>query len=247
MRFVTDTADISFNDYEILFNTTNYEALPTKRVKRESVIGRNGQLTFDDGYSNKLIQAELSQPYQTRTGRKMTMRDVIPELAKLGKLFLAYEDDIYWYGRVIDGASTNIEFAINRTAVVFEVNPLAYSALEEDLTWGEADVSWGAADFDWGGSSLTETFGVGTHTVVNRGNHISQPSYIINGAGSITINGETFTATEACIVDVENKIVYNSGANKMSAFTGDFEVLAVGDNTLVTDVQVKVAYKDRWI
>lgn len=71
----------------------------------------------------------------------------------------------------------------------------------------------------------------------NSGKRVAQPLIQIFGTGTLgcNINGTQFTVkniTESVTVDVESQLVYSGAASEADEFTGDYPLLAVGQNTI---------------
>jgi len=247
MKLVTDNTTIVFEDYGLIPFSNAYDQTPSRRVRKESVIDRNGELTFIDGLNNKQIDMSFYVTGDTLQVRKQLIREITPELLRGGELHLNFENDIFWKAKVLNSSNIQVDFAVDTLNVRFDCEPLAYSAVSEDTTWIETDISWAVADFTWAGTDTQETFTSGTHTVTNRGNYPSNLVIACNGAGTVTIGSQSFTVTEECIVDTDNMIVYNDSVNKIGSFTGDFIILPVGESTLTTDVEIQLINKDRWV
>jgi len=251
MKWVTASTTILFDaTNNIIPKTTGYAQLPSQRVTKEKVINRNGEYTFVDGLNNKQVTMDITQAYDIITARRLRLRDLAPYLIREGKLYLDYENDIYWEGRVLSQSDIKLDKGLDILTVTFDLDPLAFSTLTNDigvLTWGDAEIDWGSTDIEWGDDIPPTEFAIGTHTITNLGNYTSKPKWIVSGAGTITVGTQEFEVTEACTVDTENLIVYNGTTTKMSAFTGDFINIAPGESTLVTDVAIEVVNKDRWL
>lgn len=251
MIFKTDNGTIDFsNDYDYKVATISYDDLPSKSFSEESVIGKDGQYTFDGGYNKRLITVQLqNKSNQTLATRRYNSREIKRVLQYQGELTLNYDSDIYYKARVLN--SSGVSFNSNYDVLVlrFRCQPLSYTELDGDISWEDADINWSTADLAWDGSDTKKTFESGTYTITNRGNVDSKPTYVVSGAGTITIGGESFTVTEACSVDTEDLVVSNGSTNKIQSFTGDIEklTLPIGDTTLTTNVNVTVENKDRWL
>ncbi len=247
MKLITDNTTIVFEDYGLIPWSSSYDQTPSRRVRKESVIDRDGELTFIDGLNNKRITIMFYVTEDTLQTRRANLRAITPELLRGGELYLNFENDIFWKAKVLDSSNIDIQFAVDSLYVTFDCNPLAFSAISEDTTWIETDISWALADFTWTGTDTQETITAGTHTVTNRGNYPAKLTIACNGAGTVTIGTQSFTVTEGCIIDTDKMIVFNNSVNKISSFSGDFITLPVGDSTLTTDVEIQLINKDRWV
>jgi phage-related protein len=248
MKLITDNTTIVFEDYGLIPLSSRYDQTPSRRVRKESVIGRDSELTFIDGLNNKQITIEFYVTYSTLQVRRANLREITPELLRGGKLYLNFENDIYWNAKVLNASNISIDFAVDSLSVTFDCKSNALSAIQGgDVAWEDLDISWDLLNMYWNAENIQTTFAAGTHTIYNYGNTTSKPVYVMSGAGTVTIGTESFTVTEACTIDTEKMIVYNGTVNKMSSFTGDYIELSVGTSTLVTDVEVEVQYKDWWI
>lgn len=249
MIFEVDSVQYDFQElYGYVVKTIVYDELPAKRYTKEEVIGKHGSYVFTDGYKDKNITVLLTlADSPSLATRRFNARTIKELLTQQGFLILDYESDIKYKARVLDATAIEFYGSYDILEIPFVCHPLAYSNINEDTTWAEININWSLADFTWGGADTQETFTAGTHTITNRGNETSEPVYVVSGAGTVTIGTESFTVTEGCIIDVDKKVVYNAGVNKMSSFTGDFIELAPGESTLTTNVEIKVHNKDRWV
>ena len=266
MKYIVDGTEYDFTDmYSYIVNTVSYEDIPSTRSSKESVIGRDGQFTFTDGLNNKQISIEMHlKDSSSLVTRRVNARDIRKVLLQPGKLILPYENSIYYNAQVWKQANIRFNSTYDTLRITFDVEPYAYSVLEDltDLTWGDADISWGAADFTWGASEGETTFeftSAGTITITNLGNATAEPIIKITGDNNITIaddNGNSFTYTGLAgvlYIDCQNYIVYdNSAVNKIANFSGDFLQLNEGENTLdvtgtFTDVEIVFENKNRYV
>lgn len=248
MRLETASGTIVFEDYGFIPTIVDYQQVPPRRVRKESVIGKDGDLTFLDGFNNRTIGVRFIVTGGALTARRSTMREITPHLIEGGKLIINPENDIYWKVRVLGDDNITFNYSYDELEILFDAEPTAYSVIDGSVyTWEDADISWGLADLRWDGEDLVDTFDSGTHTLYNRGNYEALPVIDVAGAGTVTIGAYSFTVTEAVTVDCARFVVYSGSTNKMTAFSGDFPVIAPGANTLTTDVTITVNDKDRWV
>lgn len=248
MRLITDNYDIDFQSLGLIPTTTAYDQVPGRRVRRESVIDRDGNLTFYDGLNDKRITVRFFITPENISNRRDILRGITPALLEGGNLIMDYENDIYWKAKVDGPENIRLGFSVDEFAVTFIVEPRAFSVLDdEELTWEDADFNWALADLRWDGADLQSTFSAGTHTVYNRGNTDAPLVVVVSGAGTVTVGTQSFTVTESCTVDSSRLVVYSGSTNKMGSFTGDFIELPPGTSTLTTDVSISIENKDRWV
>ena len=248
MKLITNETTIVFEDYGMIPFSESYDQTPSRRVRKESVIGRDSEITFIDGLNNKQITVGFYITYSSLQERRINIREVTKQLLNGGKLYLNFENDIYWNVNVLSSSSINIDYASDKLTVSFDAKSNALSALDdEDVTWEELDISWSLLDVYWNSPGIQTNYIATDTTIINKGNTPSKPVFVMSGAGTVTIGSESFTVTEACTIDTEKMIVYSGSTNKTGSFTGDYINIQVGTNTLSTDVSFEILYKDWWI
>ena len=248
MKLITNETTIVFEDYGMIPFSESYDQTPSRRVRKESVIGRDSEITFIDGLNNKQITVGFYITYSSLQERRINIREVTKQLLNGGKLYLNFENDIYWNVNVLSSSSINIDYASDKLTVSFDAKSNALSALDdEDVTWEELDISWSLLDVYWNSPGIQTNYIATDTTIINKGNTPSKPVFVMSGAGTVTIGTESFTVTEACTIDTEKMIVYSGSTNKTGSFTGDYINIQVGVNTLSTDVSFEILYKDWWI
>ena len=248
MKLITNETTIIFEDYGMIPFSESYDQTPSRRVRKESVIGRDSEITFIDGLNNKQITVGFYITYSSLQERRINIREVTKQLLNGGKLYLNFENDIYWNVNVLSSSSINIDYASDKLTVSFDAKSNALSAIENgDITWEELDISWDLLDMYWNGSDIKTDYTLSDTAIINRGNTTAKPVFAISGAGTVTIGTESFTVTEACTIDTEKMIVYSGSTNKTGSFAGDYINIQVGTNTLSTDVSFEILYKDWWI
>lgn len=237
--------------------------LPNRRVKRESVIGRDGNIIFPDGFDNKIVslEAELMGDGIQEVQRDMRMLSGI--LYQPGQLILDYEADKLYQARLIDVQSSVPGRSTSIINLVIEVDPMQKSFIKpgENISWDNADISWVLADFPWGGYTVSFNPTSGdTLTITNSGNYKALPIIKLSadsGNVTATLGTESFTYSnlDSTIVNVdsENHAVYTDAiVNKKSNHSGDFLELQPGENDIIitgtfVNLTIEFDYRHAWI
>ena len=115
----------------LVVKTVNNPLLPPKRIQRVTVMGRNGEYLFEDGYNNKVLEFRCSLAKGTLKERRQTSRDIASWLSSAGDLVLDYESDkTYKVVRAVSDVSLSVEQAWDEFSIIFETEPFQYGALK---------------------------------------------------------------------------------------------------------------------
>lgn len=200
----------------LIVKTVNNPLLPSKRVNRVNVMGRDGAYIFEDGYDNKLLEFKCMIAKGTIKERRIRARDIALWLSGTGDLILDYESDkTYKVVKSVSDISLIIEQVVDEFSIIFEVEPFQYGSFK--------------------------TFSVDNPTsvvITNNGNTEADTLISVTGTGDVTITCETqsFTlkgTTEKLNLDSKRILVYTDTLiNVISKHDGDFIKLAPGTNTL---------------
>lgn len=257
MLFVTADESIDFNEYKYIMKTFKYPGLPSVRTSKQSVIGRDGNFNFSDGFNNKIIRVTLTAiDAADISERRANARYLEAVLAKPGQLTLDYETDIFYLANAYKGADVQFNASFDTLSIEFECDTFALSRINDQIPWEEIDTQWASWAMPWEGDP--EEFTVVPTDVIdvnNRGNHESLPIIKLDGVGDVTLthsNGSTLTYTGLngiINIDTRNMIVYDDLlANKISSFSGDFIGLVIGDNLITvtgTFVTLDVEFENK--
>jgi phage-related protein len=265
-KYITADGIFDAADHGISIITTDLPLLPNKRSVSERIIGRNGNVVFEDAYDNKEIALECTFiDGVALEERRQTIREVSAALSKPGSLILSYEPDKKYFASLTKQASLKINNSHDVFSLSVEVEPIAHAVYDpQDLTWEQAEMTWYSANFPWNGyqSQFTIPDASETISVVNLGNFESTPIVILTGVTATTkiaLGTDDFTITGlngTIYVDLQNLIVYSgttSYVNELSKFSGDFIKLQPGPNSLVvtstgfTSLTVGFRNQDAWI
>lgn len=248
MIFIGQDKTIDFENFK--YFTTFYQNTPSQEQRNYRVIGRDEDVIFTNGLTNKRLQINLL-PIDTNIQNRMSMyRELKSEFLKGGHIILDQENDVKYKCKLLNG--TNIRYSGNydTISVTFDLSPTALRSYDpETLTWETAAVSWNLADFNWDQTEFTIPSDTGTFTLTNKGNIVSKPLFVIDGNVVITCNGKSFEIinniqeitlsvgdpplffAERIYVDTDKMIVYNgSKENVINRFVGDFINFEPGEN-----------------
>jgi phage-related protein len=261
MLYITADRTINFEDFNYILKTNKYEQIPTLRNSQKSVIGRNGNFTFRDGFNNKNIKVKLTAIDSPDIMiRRANARELTQELIKPGKLVLDYEKNIYYDANVFNGATVKFNSSYDELDIEFNVDAIAFSRIGGNLVWEDTDIPWNSIDIPWSGDAFNyDVVSTDVIEVINRGNIESGPIITIEGVGDVTFthtNGKTFTYTGLngiINIDSRNMIVYDDSlVNQITNYSGDFIELDVGTNSITitgtfVTLNINFAKKDFYI
>jgi phage-related protein len=255
MLWITKDKQLDFEELGYHLRTVKYPQIPSVRNSKVSVIGRDGQVIFKDGYDNKNPRVLLTAIDSGNiVERRANARIINQELVKEGKLVLDYENDIYYSARILSGTSVKFSASYDEVSITFDVDPIAISRIEGDIVWEDADYSWALLNIPWAGDPFE--FSVTTSdtiTVNNRGNEPSKPIIRLETTSSQTVTvtkgTEAFTVTGLngiINIDTKRMIVYDDTlTNVIDKFDGDWIGLAVGDNSIDVTGTVDITYSKK--
>lgn len=200
----------------LIVKTVNNPLLPSKRISRVNVMGRDGEYIFEDGYDNKLLEFKCMMAKGTIKERRIRARDIALWLSGTGDLILDYEGDkTYKVVRTVSDVSLTVEQVVDEFSINFEVEPYQY------------------------GSFQTVSVGNPTSVVItNNGNVEADTLISVTGTGDVTITcgTQSFTLkgmTEKLNLDSKRILVYTDTlVNAISKHNGDFIKLAPGNSTI---------------
>lgn len=255
MLWITKDKQLDLDALGYKLTTRNYQQIPSVRNTKASVIGRDGEILFKDGYNNKTLSVVLTaKESYSIVERRSNARVINQELAKEGKLVLDYENDIYYNARILQGTSVDFNSSFDRLSITFDLDPIAISRIDGDLIWEDTDISWALLNIPWDGDTFEYSVVTSdTITVNNRGNIESLPIIRLetttNQTVTVTKGAQSFTITDLngiVNVDMQNLIVYDDSlVNRISKYTGDFYGLDVGDNSITVTGTVDITFSKK--
>ncbi|MDD3288111.1 MAG: phage tail family protein [Alphaproteobacteria bacterium] len=245
--------------------------MPYVAPKRSSVVtipGRNGQVVFEDGYDNIIIELACKLPGEDIYGRRKAAREIASFLSQTGILIFDYEPDMQ-YQVVKSGSDISSVFGdrthIEDFTITFECEPYQTNTFyNDDLgdAWDAAEISWDEARYPWDGTGVTRIFSNMTSgktmTLYNAGTFDALPVIKLEGvATSLSFGGMTFTNLNGTVyIDTKNQLAYSlSGSakvNKISNFSGNFPKIGVGFTTFtvsgtISSLKVTFDYKNTYL
>jgi len=216
--------------------------LPTLIKRKLTIAGQDGAWDFGNNTyeeSQILIECTLIQPLSKRA----LIRILALWLSDKSNISFSDEYDKYYYGRLYDTFTEEIDGLVGTFALTFEVDPFAYNLskttdeilLGADIPLG-SDISLGNAD----NYEITLT-GPDSMSIDNFGTRSLRPTIIINGSFddiTISFNGKSLayggpSASQELIIDGLNYTAELDGVNKLDLITGDintFLTLTPGAN-----------------
>lgn len=255
-------------EFGLTVKSVNIPLVASNRTTSESVLGRDTQYDFTDGYNKKQValRCELHNSINY-AGRKAQARQIVEWLYEPGQLILNYEADKYYEARLIEQIDVEMLTVYDTFTLVFEVDATQKSTYENsDITWETADIIWSGAEITWNMLDLETAFtGVTTGaelTVKNLGNYEALPIISLSGtAASVTLTddkGNSFTygsLNGTIYIDCDNKLVYSVSGDKVnqrSNFAGDYIKLLAGTNTIdvtgtITSLDISFDFKNTYI
>lgn len=143
--------------FHIAVRTTKIPYIPEKRQKTETVQGRDGGYTFEDGYNNIKIPVSCSFTTDTLVERRKTARRIASWLntsVKPAILIFDYEPDIeYKVTKIInniEGAFRGALVPVDDFDITFECEPYQTNTFSNDnITWENMTSAWMDADIVW--------------------------------------------------------------------------------------------------
>jgi len=266
-KYITESGTFDGNEHGIVVVTNDIPLLPNKRSVSEQVIGRNGNIVFEDAYDNKTISLDCAFINGlTIEERRQSVREVSAALSKRGYLIMDYEPDKKYFASITNGVSLKLGNSYDRFNLNIEVEPICHSAYNpSDLTWEQAEISWFSANLPWNGYQTVFVIPDASETISinNFGNFESTPVIAMTGVTATTkiaLGSDDFTITGlngTIKVDLRNMIVYSESGgvftNQLLKFSGDFFILNPGVNSLVvtstgfTSLSVEFINQDAWI
>lgn len=208
------------NSYNFgLFANANTFNSPAKEVETFAVPGRNGDLVVSNNrYGNITASYEVGIVSDFAT----TSRDLAMWLLADGA-YHRLEDSIYPDTYRMARFTGDLEFAVN--------------ALYET---GSAVLTFDCLPQRYLVNNTPLTFTAGETKTINS-SYFTEPLYILQGAGTVTVNGVTMTSTSAVTIDCQRMQCYEGTTNKNNDVTLDeFPVLNVGSNSVTSTVAMQL-------
>lgn len=223
----------------IFKNTSDYseiqvffEQLPlfaSNRYQKQSIQGRDGQITIVDGKDNKEMVC-IVRIISNDTGRKMRLiRELAQWLSGSGQLVLNFDQSIVYEAQLLNTIPVDKAFALYEFTLVFDLKPLGESNWDPFNFKTDDPVP---TDIEWPVDGYQNSFDVtGTTniTLKNNGTYKSYPLIVLNGSAdsvSITYDSKTLTyenlSNEEVTIDTKNWKVFQDSANKRSGLTSGF-------------------------
>ncbi len=200
----------------LVVKTVNNPLLPSKRINRVNVMGRDGEYIFENGYNNKELEFKCMMAKGTIKERRIRAREIASWLSGTGDLVLDYEEDkTYKVVKTVSDVSLTVEQVVDEFSIIFEVEPFQFGSFQ--------------------------TFSVDNPTsvvITNNGNVEADTLISVTGTGDVTITcgTQSFTLkgmTEKLNLDSKRMLVYTDVlVNAISKHDGDFIKLAHGNNTI---------------
>lgn len=259
MIYTSLNGSFNFEDYYVIKEVSGLD-LPQQKSSKQSVIDRNGDFTFLNGFMNKPLNISLlaieGKTIEERRTAAIEMKKVI---SLSGTLVLSFYPVVSYEATVVDGSNINFTGIYDEISLSFDLKPLGKTVLTADgFTWGNTEIPWGQMDNPWGDSFEYAPVAGDTINILNVGNVISTPILKLSGTGDVTFTkgSESFTYTgleTSVFVDVENLIVYNSSnENKIANYDGDFIPLQIGDNLFTitgsfSGLTIEIINKDMYV
>ncbi len=208
---------IHTSEFKGLVVKTIYNPLsPAKRIQRVTVMGRDGEYVFENGYNNKFLEFRCSLAKGTIIERRQRAREIASWLSSTGDLVLDYENDkTYKVIKTVSDISLSMEQAWDEFNITFETEPFQYGEFK-------------TLSFD----------NPSTVVVNNQGTYEAETLISITGTGNVTVSSEGYSftligITEKLNIDSKKMLVYtDANENEISKHSGNFIKLKPGNNTI---------------
>ena len=189
---------------------------PEERVEHVTIPGRPGELTITEG--DDIYQSYIQTVAVTVVGHTH-VRDAEAWLRGEGFVIFDTQPDLKQKARIIG-------------AVTFEKHSRNLDLWHADVQFYCEPVKRLATD-----PAVIELDTSGS-TVTNPGELTAKPKIAITGSGAVTVSagGRTLTIPECVdgwVIDSENEWILQNGIPRIGACSGEFPVLAPGDNTVL--------------
>jgi phage-related protein len=218
----------------LVVKTINNPLSPAKRIQRVTVMGRDGEYVFENGYNNKFLEFRCSLANGTIIERRQRAREIASWLSSTGDLVLDYENDkTYKVIKTVSDISLAMEQAWDEFNITFETEPLQYGGLK-------------TLSFD----------NPSTVVVNNQGTYNAETLISITGAGNVTVSSLDYSFTLTGMtgklnIDSKKMLVYtDANENGISKHSGNFIKLKPGNNTITVTGSVSnmtVKFQDTYI
>ena len=252
-------------DYGIYFTTINIPILPQMRTQRETVLQRDGEFIYLDGYSNKTI--ELSCAFiaaNTISDRRQVLRRVASWLRKEGELVFDNESDKMYKGSIYNQIDLALFSSFDEFSLVFDVEPFAYSRWDnQELLQNMQGIEVDGKFIPYMQTKFTNISSNQTVTLSNLGNYEVSPVIELKGtADSVIISSgdKAFSIsniTNDTYIDCNNLIAYEvvdgNKVNKLDDLEGKFIEFSEGlddvsiEGTNLSLGSVHFIYRNRYV
>ena len=189
MKYISENGIFDFKEY-FAITFVNDDDLPSFRFDKKNVIGKNGSVIFVDGLENKQLTAELTSHVGDITARRNIAREMKRIISKPGYLIPSFENDISYKAQVLEGINTDFNSTYDKMNLIFELSPVGYSRITENIAWEDLDISWNLINQPWESIGTGFTFeltGPEDITVVNYGNYKAKSIIKVTTNNNITI------------------------------------------------------------
>jgi phage-related protein len=254
MIYISEKGQFNFEDH-FTVKLFDKEEIPSQRISKQSVIGRDGQFTFNDGLNDIKLTLGLEHYNDSIQARVSDIRDMKNIILHPGFFVSSTENDVIYTCNIETSTTNSIDGVRDSFSVTITCKPIATSRLTPEMTaWIDIDIPWDLLDIPWLLIGTGYEFSASDETieVTNYGNRESLPIIKLNAAsGNVTLStgGNSFTYTgleDSIYVDCNNLIVYNTAkTNKIANFTGDFISLIVGANDIIVTGTTEIEFINR--
>ena len=257
MIYISEKGQFNFEDY---FTVKEFvkEEIPSSRVSKQYVIGRNGAYTFNDGFNDIQLTMVLEHYNASIAARMADIQAMKAIILRPGFFISSAENNIIYTCNVETASTDNINGILNSFSVTITAKPIANSRLTAELAaWEDINIPWDLINIPWLLIGEGFEFSVADETieVTNYGNIEALPIIKINASTNITmtLNGVSFTYTgyeNSIYINCNDLTVYNSSTvNKIANFSGDFLTLETGVNSIaiVGTADIEFVNKDVYI
>lgn len=263
----------SYDDCGLIIKTVNRPLMPTKRRSAIVIPGRDSSYDFSDNtYENIVIPVVIQYINDTFEDLRSRARLIAAWLGQktFKPLIFTDEPDKYYLAKVYDSASLSkiIELVPGETTTVnFECQPLALS-IDADL-WAVRLTSEVAEIQNSGTYEAFPIITLAAVTLSGGMDHAIEVTGAFNPANApattltnpaLTVGGNTLvytgtlTSGQSLILNTETFQATKAGANVLDKISGDWPVLAVGNNnvsivdtTSESGAAVTISFRKRWL
>lgn len=223
----------------ILAKTESIPLMPTKRQNKQTIIGRNGQVTFTDGYNNKTPVSNVKILEKRDRQLALLFRELAVWLSGSGILIFDIEPDKRWYAQLLTEIQIDkSDLEKDEFILAWDCEPINES-IYTDTVILDSDVLLDS-DIPLDGYA-TEIVGTSSENFINDGTYYAEPIIRFEGTATVltitnTSSGKTFSITgitSDTTVDVKELEIFDLSGNKAGDFSGDIDFyLERGDNII---------------